>query len=59
MSDVTVYMKADSQQTGKQHQHNDVRVVVHEHYLRVSSNKLPDIVINYPFTSIEKWEDRR
>lgn len=54
---VTVYMKSDAQATGKQHEHNDVQVTVHEHYIRVAYIR-SDIVVNYPLSSVEKWEYR-
>lgn len=57
MADLTVYMKKDAQDSGKRHEHNGVRLTVHDHYLRVAYIK-SDIVVNYPFTSIEKWEAR-
>lgn len=57
MSDVTVYMKPEAQSQGTMHQHNDVSAVVHDHYLRVAYNR-SRLIINYPLTSIEKWENR-
>ena len=54
---ITVYMKPGADRTGPRHEHNGVRVTVHDFYLRVAYVK-SDIVLNYPFTSIEKWEER-
>lgn len=57
MANVVVYMKPDAQATGRQHEHNDVTLTVHEHYIRVAYNR-SDIILNYPFSSVEKWEER-
>lgn len=55
MTNVTVYMKADSQETGKKHEHNNVTVAVSDGRLRVAYDH-SNIVVNYPLTSMEKWE---
>ena len=57
MADVTVYMKSAAASTGKQHEHQAVRIVVHERHLRVSYIKTA-LAVCYPFDSIEKWQER-
>lgn len=57
MTEVIVYMRPDASGTGNRHEHHDVRVVVHDHYVRIEYNR-SRLVMNYPFTSIEKWEVR-
>jgi hypothetical protein len=51
-------MKKDHQDNGRRHDHNDVWVKEYEHSLRVSYKKM-SLVINYPYSSIEKWEIRK
>jgi len=55
---VTVYMKADAQSTGKQHQHEDVELLgVEAGAVRLRYPRMR-LLVAYPLTSIEKWEVR-